>query len=178
MTVKISYTCMDNMAKIITSHNKKILNEISATPEGPCNCNDKPNCPLNGPCLASNIVYKAVVTSNDNKPDMTYYGTSKTPFKARWSNHKNSFHDRSKINNTELSKYIWGLQDKNIEYSISWSIAKRTGGYNPVTKNCNLCIAEKLLICNFRDKNTLLNKRSEMVSKCRHQLDYLLSAQE
>ena len=177
MTLKISYSCMDNMQKIISSHNKKILYDNTMEQEGPCNCKDKPNCPLNGPCLASNIVYKAVVKRNDNKPDMVYFGTSKTPFKARWFNHKNTFHDRSKITKTELSKYIWELQDNNIGYEINWSIAKRTTGYNPVTKNCSLCLSEKLLICNYKDKNKLLNKRSEMVSKCRHQSYYLLSDQ-
>ena len=32
----------------------------------------------------------------------------------------------------------------------------------------------KLLICEFHDSSRLINKRSELVSKCRHQNKYIL----
>ena len=37
---------------------------------------------------------------------------------------------------TELSKYVWNLKDKNItNYSIKWSIVKQTSGYNSITNS-------------------------------------------
>jgi hypothetical protein len=169
---------MDNMEKMLNSHNKKILNEEPINnQEKTCSCraNDKPNCPLNGQCLSSNIVYRADVTTTDNSEQKTYFGICKTTFKARYGNHKQSFTHPEHSNDTELSKYIWSLKNRNKEYKISWSIAKKTNGYNPVTKTCSLCLSEKLIICNFRDKNRLLNKRSEMVSKCRHENKFILA---
>ena len=49
-----------------------------------------------------------------------------------------------------------------------------THGYNRVSKTCDLCLNEKLEILNFKDRDKLLNKRSELISKCRHFNKYLL----
>ena len=43
-----------------------------------------------------------------------YFGISETEFKTRLSNHKKSFKNRIYETDTELSKYIWDLKDKNI----------------------------------------------------------------
>ena len=51
---------------------------------------------------------------------------------------------------------------------------KRAPGYNRVNKTCGLCLTEKLLICEYVDRNRLINSRSELVSKCRHQNKYIL----
>ena len=52
-----------------------------------------------------------------------------------------------KKKDTEPSKYIWELKDKNItNYSIKWSIIKQTSGYNSITNSCNLCLSEKFVI--------------------------------
>ena len=45
--------------------------------------------------------------------------------------------------------------------------------YNPTSKRCNLCLTEKLEILDDPDKN-LLNKRSEIISQCRHKNKYRL----
>ena len=63
-TVKISYSCMENINYIISSHNKVILNP-RATSFG-CNCRKKESCPLNGECLTSQLVYRATVTNAVN----------------------------------------------------------------------------------------------------------------
>ena len=98
-------------------------------------------------------------------------------FKTRLSNHKKSFKNRIYETDTELSKYIWDLKDKNItNYCMKWSIAKQTsGGYKSVPNSCSLCLSEKRIICNFRDKNRLINKRMDLVSKCRHENKFILS---
>ena len=105
-----------------------------------------------------------------------YFGICKTEFKTRLGNQKNSFKNRQKEKDTEISKYIWNLKDKNISnYSMKWSIVKETSGYNSVTNSSKLCLSEKLVICNFGDKNHLINKRMDLVSKCRHENKLILS---
>ena len=42
------------------------------------------------------------------------------------------------------------------------------------TKKCLLGLHEKHEIVNFEDQDHLLNKRSELISKCRHANKYLL----
>ena len=63
--VKVSYSCMNNMAKIIKSHNAKILGKVDASSasDKQCNCRTKDLCPLNGACLTNNVKYKATVTT-------------------------------------------------------------------------------------------------------------------
>ena len=53
-TGKISYSCMNNISSILSSHNKNILNpkQISFG----CNCRNKDNCPFDGECLTPNII--------------------------------------------------------------------------------------------------------------------------
>ena len=105
-----------------------------------------------------------------------YFGICETELKTRLGNHKNSFKNRQKEKDTELSKYMWNLKDKNItNYSLKWSIVKQTSGYNSLTNSCNLCLSEKLVICDFRDKDHLINKRMDLVPKCRHENKFILS---
>ena len=81
-----------------------------------------------------------------------------------------------KDKDTELSKCIWGLKDKNITYSSKkWSIVKQTFGYNSITNSYNLCLPEKLVICSFRDKDRLIKKRMDLVSKRQHEKKFILS---
>ena len=69
-----------------------------------------------------------------------------------------------------------GLKRQNItNYSIKWSIVKQTSGYHSVTNSYNLCLSEELVICNFRDKSRLINKRMNLASKCRHKNKFILS---
>ena len=175
--VKISYCSMDNMKKIINSHNKKVLSETTDVNNTIlCNCRVKTECPLQGKCLSKNIVYRADVSNLSDQSTKTYLGLCATSFKTRFNNHSSSFNHKNKSSSTELSKHIWELKEKNKQYSISWSIAKQCHGYNPVSKSCNLCLSEKFLICNFKEKPQLLNKKSELVSQCRHQSKFLLKS--
>ena len=101
-------------------------------------------------------------------------GTSETPFQQRYNNHKKSFKYITYEKDTELSKFIWDLRNRNINYELKWSIIKYTHGYNSVTKSCSFCFYEKLLIRKFHDSSRLINKRSELVSKCRHQKKHIM----
>ena len=54
----------------------------------------------------------------------------------------------------------------NADISITWSNATRASPYKGTLSRCNLCVREILGILHT-DKSTLLNKRSEHVTKCK-----------
>ena len=64
--IKTSYSCMGNMATIISRHNAKILNPAPAEDPCTCNCRKPDTCPLSGKCLTKCVVYKATVTAPPN----------------------------------------------------------------------------------------------------------------
>ena len=80
--VKVSYSCMPNMAAIIKLHNSNLTNP-SKTDETKlaenCNCRNKSNCPLNGNRMKSCVVYEATISSGNKRDD--YYGSCSTAFK-------------------------------------------------------------------------------------------------
>ena len=228
---------MKNIGNIIKSHNSKIFNERKNNLRS-CNCQRKENCPLNGHCMAENVVYAAHVSvhhprniqdtpnsihgttprrttprhttprhttpsrttgqsigSNANDTSLQVIEPSQAPtvslhnirgeaiyigaaenFKQRYGNHLKSFRHIHYKKETTLSEHIWLLKSNNVNFSIKWKILKRTSGYNKISKTCSLCTTEKMEICKFRikNKNRLLNKRNEMISKCRHENKHLL----
>ena len=167
--VKLSYSCMPNMACIIKSHNNKL---IYPTDEMPCNCRIKSKCPLNGKCRTKSIMYKASITA-PNIPTRHYFGLRETEFKAQFYNHRLSFKDQRKMNATELSKAVWNYENRGIKPLISWSIICKVAAFKSGAKRCNLCLAEKLAILQA-DQRTLLNKRSEFIFKCRRRTKFKL----
>ena len=124
--VKVSYSCMPNMAAIISKHNKIVLSNKttanSTTP--PCNCRNKVSCPLEGKCRESSVGYKACLISGNAANN--YYGCCETEFKARFYNHNQSFKYRRKSNATELSKVFWQAKDAGKNPRIKWSIVAHT----------------------------------------------------
>ena len=66
-TVKVSYSCTQNMSSMIKSHNKKVINRDAKKLKS-CNCRVKSECPLNGQCQVTDIIYKCIVLSPD-KPN-------------------------------------------------------------------------------------------------------------
>ena len=170
-TLKLSYCCTPNLGNIIKQHNSKILKGTPAPQLQQCNCRTKQNCPLNGRCLTSCIVYKATVTTNSDTH--TYYGLCEGEFKSRYYNHTKSFRSRKYENETELSKFLWKLKDESKDYALSWDIAVRATPYKCGTRRCDLCLAEKVCIIRAEPKG-LLNKRTELISKCRHRNKFAL----
>ena len=55
--------------------------------------------------LATNVIYKAEVTTTDNAEIMIYNGISSNKFKVRYRNYANYFRDEKYPNETEQSKY-------------------------------------------------------------------------
>ena len=123
-TLKLSYSCMPNMKSIIPSHNNHVLSNANAPTPQPdtCNCRKKSDCPLEGKCLQTNVIYQATVTTETATE--TYVGLA-TNFKERYRNHKTSFRHSKRRNETELSKYVWNLQNENKPFQIKWKILKK-----------------------------------------------------
>ena len=167
-SVKISYSCMPNVKSIISKHNKTVLDPPINNSERTCNCINKEKCPFQEKCLTNNIMYKATLTSNqDNYQHKMYYGIAETRFKQRYTNHIKSFRHEKHQSNTELSNELWDIKNNNYTPNIVWEILQKHQTYNPNTKRCSLCLNEKLEIAKYKGRN-LLNKRSEIINKCRH----------
>ena len=75
-TVKVSYSCMENMERIIKKLNQKILNANQTTRTHGCNGRKKTTCPLENNCLASSIVYNAKVTTTEDPIFKELYRTN------------------------------------------------------------------------------------------------------
>ncbi len=60
----------------------------------------------------------------------------------------------------------WKLKDNKQDFDITWSVLKQTISYTGGSKRCNLCLEEKLCILKDKNKQNLLNKKSEIVSTC------------
>ena len=172
--LKISYSTVPNFANYVNKHNNALLYRGERNVDPTCNCTaaSKP-CPLNGKCLAKNIIYKATVQFQgfDKK---FYIGATAPPFKLRYGNHIKSFKHKAYGNDTALSKYIWQMRDSvGLEPKLKWEIIKRAPTYKPGAKSCKLCMEEKLSILMNRGKNSL-NKRTEILNKCSHKNSCLL----
>ena len=163
---------MKSKGATIAPHNTKML-ALTPTGDAPtdtCNSSRNTICPLSGRCQAACIIYKATVIA-PSRPDMIYYGSTEPPFKLRWYNHTKSFRSERYSTDTELSKYVWDLKRAGLEATIRWEIAKRSVPYQCGSRRCDLCITEKTTIA-LADPKTLLNKRTELVSFCRHRSKY------
>ena len=96
-TIKISYSCMNNMADRIKGHNNKILKQqqqhsSTEQQQQTCNCRKKSECPLNGNCLQSGLVYQATIETDDTT--QKYIGLTEGDFKTRYRNHTKSFNHK------------------------------------------------------------------------------------
>ena len=176
-TIKISHSCMNNMADRIKGHNNKILKQqqqhsSTEQQQQTCNCRKKSECPLNGNCLQSGLVYQATIETDDTT--QKYIGLTVGDFKTRYRNHTKSFNHKKYKMETELSKLVWSLKDKRKSYSIKWKIIAKAPAYRCGTRRCDLCTTEKMLIAMADD--TCINKRDEFVSRCRHRQKYKLSS--
>ena len=171
--LKISYSCMKNVKSTVNTHNRNIIT-ANNTATRTCNCTNKEKCPLHNMCLKTNIVYQATIKTNDDmSSEKTYIGISEGTFKTRFANHKKSFNHEKYREETELSKEYWQMKKSNRQPIITFEILKECSSHNPESKLCNLCTNEKLFILENTDKH-LLNKRNELVSKCRHRNKFKL----
>ena len=171
-SIKISYGCLPNMDSILARHNTKILSPTDSS-SATCNCRGGVEaCPVEGKCLQKDVVYSAEVQTDQGT--MVYIGSTQD-FKSRHTTHLSNFRLPKYDNATSLSTHIWSLQRENTAYSIRWRIIARARSYCPESKRCGLCTTEKARIL-FYPGNNLINKKSEIMGKCRHRAKHKLDA--
>ena len=164
---------MPNIKSVINAHNRKVTTTEIRENIKPCNCNVKEDCPSKGNCLVVNSLYEGTVTSKlPGYKAKVYTGVCEPIFKSRYGNHKMSFNLRKYENSSEIAKEVWKIKDQGGEPIVTWRIIKHHPAYNPISKQCTLCLSEKLHIAEYEGDN-LLNKREEMISKCRHQNKFM-----
>lgn len=167
---------MPNVASTINAHNKKVLsNKPPRDATAGCNCIKKELCPLPGNCLEENIVYRGKVTINDQEGEKNYIGCTAQTMKKRQYAHRDSFKYENKKNGSRISQYIWELRNSGISMdniNIEWSVLDRATAYRNGTRKCNLCLTEKYHI--ITSPLDLINKRTEFISKCRHENKFYL----
>ena len=159
---------MPNMKSVISSRNKYVLSNFNSPTQQPdtCNCRKKTDCSLKEKCLQSNVIYKATVTTA--KTTETYVGLAKC-----YRNHQSSFRCSNRRNETELSSYIWTLQDSKKPFQINWKVLKKCKPYSNISQKCNLCLYEKfIIIC--KKELCGLNRRNELARSCPQRSKYVL----
>ena len=179
MNLKVSYSCCKNISQIISNHNSSILSKFhesksptdntndTTTDNTNCNCRNRNNCPLNNECLTANVVYRARIACENNPSKYKIYiGACQGAWKYRYYVHSGSFRNRN-YNQTALSKHYWWLKDRGKRPIISWEIITKANTPRSLKDKCSLCLEEmtNILLCNTR---LLLNKRRELMAKCRH----------
>ena len=128
-------------------------------------------------CTTRNVVYQACISPMEQQRDgeRIYIGISAGNWKQRWYSHRHSFSNPKLRYQTALLKYFWGLKDQGLSPQIKWKILRHSSAANSFNGRCNLCLDEKISIINFKNRKLLLNKRNELVFKCRHRGKFKLS---
>ena len=173
---------MKNVGGEISRHNSKLLRSEAEAPPAPrCNCqkSKKSNCPLPDYCTVQCVVYRALITAEDQSVE-TYTGLTEQEFKKRVQKHNYDIKNykpndpESHKSGTRLSRHCGSLTAENIPYTLNWSILCETKtAFNPNTGYCKLCAMEKFFIM-FKPGDATLNLRSEFFSHCRHKERHLL----
>ena len=104
-----------------------------------------------------------------------YIGATEQEWKSRYNFHKSTIKLEHMESSTSLSHHIWTLKKNGVPYNIQWKIAAAVPAYSKESRRCPLCLAEKTNIL-FGDKQLLLNKRAEIMNKCKHKVKHKLSA--
>ena len=174
---------MENVKIVVSRQNHRILSKTTkaintsdttarTVPDKKCNCRNANECPLGKRCLESSLVYEAEVITRDNGEIKHYIGMTANSFKERYRNHKKSYTNATYMNETELSKYIWKLNQNGRTFTLTWSILRHATPYSSGGKQSSLCTQDKLCVLKA-NKKLVLNSRSEIFTKCQHQKRFL-----
>ena len=77
------------------------------------------------------------------------------------------------LHKTSVSSYVWKCKNDHLEPKITWSIKAKAYALSSGGKQCDLCLTEKLTIL-MADPKSTLNKRDEIMAKCKHKRKYIL----
>ena len=169
---------MPSMNAVINGHNKKVLSEISNQNERSCNCRNPELCPVDGKCLTPGVMYQATVNSDLPRYEARIYkGITNRQFKERRKEHIKTFNNQRLRKDSKLSEEVWRIKDAGGTPQVTWTILDKCKAYTPQAKRCALCLTEKLAIAEHEGSD-MLNKRSEIVAKCRHTLKYELAQKD
>ena len=128
---------------------------------------------MDGKCLEKDILYTAELTSNlANYGTKFYKGICSTTWKDRFNNHTKSFKSIVYKNESELSKEVWKIKNNGGNFAIKWRKERKSASYQPERKKCNLCATEKVAIAT--SQSAILNKKNEIISRCRHKFKFKL----
>ena len=101
-----SYTYMHNHKVLNDKPNEMWINN--------CNCRNKDNCPLQNSFQTKCIIYQANIDCDiAGYKQKCYLGSCETTFKDCFGNHKKSFNNFKRKNDTELSKEFWKIKKRN-----------------------------------------------------------------
>ena len=130
---------------------------------------------MNGICQVSELVYKATVNI-ENESSKFYYGLTEKEFRTRWRRHIQTFKNENLAIETGLSDCIWDLKSRGKNFTIEWSEHEKSNAFKPGHNFCWLCVTEKTHILNSLDDKNMLNKKSELINKCRRKRKFTLEA--
>ena len=74
--------------------------------------------------MSKDIVYKAIVITNNTQDTNYYIGMTSNTFKERYRNHIKFSTHKKYSNETELSKHVWHLKQNQTDFTIKWTIIK------------------------------------------------------
>ena len=164
-TIKVSYSCMNNVSQIKIQHNRNVSNKKEKQ-INPCNCRNKNKCSLNGNCKVQSFIYKWTVSTTQTFKQCVYLEIAEGNWKQKLYNHRQSFKDKRHKNGT-TSSYLWDLKENHNQIlKLACSIVRFVPGCSNISNRCLLCLHEKLLIVNYHNPAELLNKRSELMVEC------------
>ena len=119
------------------------------------------------------LIYRCILKENTTNDGVNHNSLTESTFKDRFYKHRNSFKYESNTNFTELSKYFWEMKRKGIKKPIMyWSVIDHAKQYQNGSKRYNSCLTEQCHI--LTSLVDLINKRSELVSKCHHENKFQL----
>ena len=84
-----------------------------------------------------------------------------TSFKARYSNHLQSFSKPEKQNATSIAQYVWN-NDLKPNPILNWKIIKECRTYITGNKSCDLCTTDKIEIRKHVNNPSNRNKRNDI----------------
>ena len=86
-----------------------------------------------------------------------------------------SFKNEFYANSTTLSSYEREMKNKKNEApALTWEVLRKAKAYSNIRKRCSLCLLGKLAIITYPYPDEILNRWSELVTKCRHGNKFLL----
>ena len=63
---------------------------------------------------------------------------------------------------------------KNVTPALTWEVLRTAKAYSNIIKTCSLCLHEKLAIFTYPYPDEVINRRSGLLTKCRHENKFLL----